>query len=413
MLKISDAISSCFSKIGQFFSFNLHFENPKLVLIFAFVLLLTVCLCLTLIWYVRSTLKAIEQEKEIERQNRRLVDNRLDKPAVDNGKAEAPAADLPSDKAVTEPMPKGKNKTLGKKAQPFDFDWKRHKDEAAADIPEPSIFSYQLKPQKLENLLGLIVDLCERKMDDLKMAQIVMYKNQHLNSEDDIIQTITAVKYFIFLCTGRRFQKLTEKKVLPHEDAAIFHLANGDCSLALALLEELIDFAIKKVSALPAGREQNKAWAEISNYATIFGTLALFCDTHLAEGAFELAIELYPRNVTAWGRLGDAAVRRGDNDTAIWAYSNVLNIADDGIYTQQIANANKMIALYHLEDKRKQDAAALQKAAAAFYDSININKPLTQEEIDILQFMESKREENLEGIIDGLFSEDMLTDNKD
>ena len=72
-----------------------------------------------------------------------------------------------------------------------------------------------------------------------------------------------------------------------------------------------------------------------------------------------------------------------------------------------------MITLYHLEDKRKQDAAALQKAAAAFYDSININKPLTQEEIDILQFMESKREENLEGIIDGLFSEDMLTDNKD
>lgn len=412
MLKFSDTVSSCFSKIGQFFSFNLHFENPKLVLIFAFVLLLTICLCLMLIWYMRTTLKVIQQEKEIERQNRRLVDDRLDKPTMN---AKAPDADMAADadKVETEILPKGKTKANSKKAQPLDFDWKRHKSAIANNIPEPDIFSYQLKPQKLENLLGLIVDLCERKMDDLKMAQVVMYKNQHLNSEDDIIQTIAAVKYFIFLCTAGRFQKLTVKKVLPQEDAAIFHLANGDCSLALVLLEELIDFAIKKAQALPAGKEQNKAWAKISNYATIFGTLALFCDTHLAEGAFELAIELYPRNVTAWGRLGDTVVRRGDNETAIWAYRNMLNIADDGIYTQQIANANKMIALYHLEDKHKQNAADLQKAAAAFYDSIDINKPLTKEEIDILQFMESKREENLEGIIDGLFSEDMLDDNKD
>ena len=39
--------------------------------------------------------------------------------------------------------------------------------------------------------------------------------------------------------------------------------------------------------------------------------------------------------------------REDMQEKAVWAFSNVLNIADEGIYTQQIANANKMMASYY------------------------------------------------------------------
>ena len=75
------------------------------------------------------------------------------------------------------------------------------------------------------------MDMLERSVDEPKIAQTIMYKNQHLNSEDDIIQTITAIKFFIYLCVNGRFQNLNPHKTLPQEDAALFHLANGDSSL--------------------------------------------------------------------------------------------------------------------------------------------------------------------------------------
>lgn len=190
------------------------------------------------------------------------------------------------------------------------------------------------------------MDMLERSVDEPKIAQTIMYKNQHLNSEDDILQTITAIKFFIYLCVNGRFQNLNPHKTLPQEDAALFHLANGDSSLALVLMEELIDRKIAKIRLMGEGRERDKAWCEASNCATIFGSLAALSHNRLAAAAFELAIEMNPRNVTAWGRLGDMYFREDMQEKAVWAFSNVLNIADEGIYTQQIANANKMMASY-------------------------------------------------------------------
>lgn len=56
------------------------------------------------------------------------------------------------------------------------------------------------------------MDMLERSVDEPKIAQTIMYKNQHLNSEDDIIQTITAIKFFIYLCVNGRFQTSTRTK---------------------------------------------------------------------------------------------------------------------------------------------------------------------------------------------------------
>ena len=111
-----------------------------------------------------------------------------------------------------------------------------------------------------------------------------------------------------------------------------------------------------------------------------------------------------PRNVTAWGRLGDMYFREDMQEKAVWAFSNVLNIADEGIYTQQIANANKMMASYYGEIGSRDIAAAMLKSANSFYDSIGVNRPLTEQEVKIVDLIETKQFENIEKIIDNLFT---------
>ena len=220
----------------------------------------------------------------------------------------------------------------------------------------------------------------------------------------DIIQTITAIKFFIYLCVNNRFKKIDSEKMLPQESTAIFHIGRGDCSLALVLLETLIDNNLKKIKSIRVGPEKERKWCETSNCATIFGTLASFTNTHLARGAFELAIELNPKNVTAWGRLGDMYARSEDFDKAIWAYSNVLNLADEGIYTQQIANANKRLAIYYNETGWKEKAVEMGEKSSDFYDKIKINLPLTDREVKIVKIIESKEFENMETIVDNFFN---------
>lgn len=46
-------------------------------------------------------------------------------------------------------------------------------------------------------------------------------------------------------------------KNLPAEDEALFHLAKGDASLALALLEALMDKNIEYSAALPVGDKRD------------------------------------------------------------------------------------------------------------------------------------------------------------
>ena len=377
----------------------------KAAAVVLFLTTLVLILCLVLVWYVKSIIASVQREKLLEREYRAKIDNRLDKKLAaddedieighneENGK-------VPADK-------KENRKTKpDKKALPLDLDWKKDGDGANGKqkISPPDAFQYQFKPQKLTTLIALIMDMLERNVDEPKIAQTIMYKNQHLNSEDDVIQTITAVKFFVYLCVSGRFQNVNPHKTLPREDAALFHLANGDCSLALVLTEELIDRKLAKIKLTPEGREQNKMWCEVSNCATIFGSLAALSDNRLAAKAFELAIEMNPRNVTAWGRLGDMYFREDMQEKAVWAFSNVLNIADEGIYTQQIANANKMMAAYYSEIGSRDIAASMLKSAAAFYENIGINRPLSEQEVKIVNLIETRQFENIEKIVDNLLA---------
>ena len=369
--------------------------SVKTTALILFLMTLVLAMCLILVWYVKSVVASIQRERMLEREYRAKIDNRLDKklaPGEETGGENVRTID----KSELE-TPGNRRSKPGKNALPLDFDWKKSavKTGKEAKIPAPDVFQYQFKPQKLVTLTALIMDMLERSVDEPKIAQTIMYKNQHLNSEDDIIQTITAIKFFIYLCVNGRFQNLNPHKTLPQEDAALFHLANGDSSLALVLMEELIDRKIAKIRLMGEGRERDKAWCEASNCATIFGSLAALSHNRLAAAAFELAIEMNP---------GDMYFREDMQEKAVWAFSNVLNIADEGIYTQQIANANKMMASYYGEIGSRDIAAAMLKSANSFYDSIGVNRPLTEQEVKIVDLIETKQFENVEKIIDNLFT---------
>ncbi len=398
--RATDAFQAIQNGIGAYLAELGSIKTTALVL---FLMTLVLAMCLILVWYVKSIIASIHREHMLEREYRAKLDNRLNKklaPREDTDNVNLRETDK------NELESSGRRRTKPEKnALPLDFDWKKStsKNGKEVKIPAPDAFQYQFKPQKLTTLVALIMNMLERGVDEPKIAQTIMYKNQHLNSEDDIIQTITAVKFFIYLCVNGRFHHLNSHKTLPQEDAALFHLANGDCSLALVLMEELIDHKIAKIKLMCEGREQDKAWCEASNCATIFGSLAAFEHNLLATKAFELAIEMNPRNVTAWGRLGDMYFREDMTEKAVWAFSNVLNIADEGIYTQQIANANKMMASYYGEIGSRDIAATMLKNATLFYDSIGINQPLSEQELKIVDLIEIKQFENIEKIIDSLF----------
>lgn len=378
----------------------------KLTAVSLFLALIALLFVFILVWYVKTILRAIREEKRKEQEIMENIDVRLDRriPQYDfDEDIDAETPKNPQEKIFNKEKNK-KPKEIIKKNTP-DFDWERHKyfddDER---IGSSDVLQYRLKPQKLETMLGLIVDLLERGVDEPKIAQTIMFKNQHLNSEDDIIQTITSIKFFVYLCLNGRFRKINSDRLLPQETTAVFHIARGDCSLALLLLETMIDNNIAKINSMREGREKDRKWSETSNCATIFGTLASFENTMLAIGAFELAIELNPRNVTAWGRIADMYNRIEQTEKAVWAYNNVLNLADEVLYTQQIANANKMLAAYYRENNRRDEAEIMSGKSRRYYDMVGINKPLTEREVKIVRIIESNEFDNMETIVDNLFN---------
>lgn len=372
--------------------------NNKLLAVTMFLTSIILFFILIFVWYLKSIANKIREQNRREQEIMQGIDTRLDRKIPDN---------FDELNAESEEVAKSKDIDAEKA---FDFDWNREMRFSATDkIRSGEAFQYRFKPQKLEQLFGLIVDLLERGVDEPKISQTIMHKNQHLNSEDEVIQTITAIKFFIYMCLSGRFKKIDTDKILPQENAAIFHIAKGDCSLALVLLEALIDNNIAKIKGISDNEEKERKWCETSNCATIFGTLASFTNKDLAAAAFELAIELNPRNVTAWGRIGDMYTQKERFDDAVWAYSNVLNLADEEIYTQQIANANKMLAVLYTEKGQRQKADILAQKSRQYYDNIGINTPLTERENKIVYIIESTENDKMEEIVDKLFTK---TDNQ-
>ena len=285
-----------------------------------------------------------------------------------------------------------------------DLDWKKGKiNEIDANRVMLDIESlqYQQHHKDLPELLGLIIDMAGRGVDDLKIAQTIMFRNQGQSSEDEILQVIEAIKDFIAMCLNDKFEqvKANAETPLPQEDEALYHLAKGDPSLALVLIEALMDEEINRGASMTLGAKRDMLFQGVSNYACTFGSLAGLSDIHLATGSFELAIELAPQNVNAWSRVADMYAKAESNNKAVKAYENVLELADAEIYPQQVANAEKMLSQFYYAQGNSLQAAKLYNNSKAYYDSIGINRRLDKKEVEIIEIIESRQNEDLEATI--------------
>lgn len=283
------------------------------------------------------------------------------------------------------------------------LDWKKGKlkelDALAQNFEiKPDILSYHQSNRQLNELIGLIIDMIGRGVDELKIAQTIMFRNQYMSSEEDVLQLIDAVKDFIGLCKNKEFSKLEEAS-LPNEEEALYHLAEGDPSLALALIEALMDFGIDRAGSLSTDAKKDILYQEISRQAVVFGNLAAVNDIMLATGAFELSIELAPNNISAWSRLADMYSKAQSTSKAIWAYQNVLKSADGELNAREVANASKNMSQYLYAQGNSLQAAKLYNSSKQYYDSLGINRRLDKQEIEIVEIIESHHQDEIQSTI--------------
>ena len=334
--------------------------------------------------------KELEQRQEIQKQEHIQTDFDINQQEMK----------LREDKAKAERERKEQEKTaLRKKKEDIliDFDWKKGQQQIFEN--EKSILSsinlqYQQQKKSLSDLLGLIMNMLGRNVDDYKIAQTIRFRSQKENLEDDILQTIEAIKGFVFLCNTNKFSGYIKEGFLS-EEQALFNLSQGDASLCLSLLEKLMNENIDKASRVRLEQKRDALFAETSECATIFGSLAAINDIMLATGSFELAIELSPRNINAWNKLGDMYMRANSTDKGVWAYNNLINMADPTIYARQVANANKALSEYYYAQGDSVAAAKMYNESKRYYDSIGINNDLSARESDIINIIEEKQEENM------------------
>lgn len=279
-----------------------------------------------------------------------------------------------------------------------DFDWQKGQAECAEgsccsiDI---SSTQYKQTEKPLSDLVGLILDMISRGVDDLKIAQTVMFRSQGNESEEQVLQVISALKEFIALCNKGKFSGLPEDDY-PTERDALYHLAKGDNSYALALIQGLMEKQTNNATEVGSGTKREEIFLDISYLSCKFGTLASLNDIYLATNSFELAIELHPANIEAWSRVADMYYQTGTVNKAVWAYKEVLSMADDEINLQQIANANLILSQYYYDEGNSLKAAKLYNSSKQYYDSIGINRRLDRQEIEIIEIIEANQNNDLD-----------------
>ncbi len=316
------------------------------------------------------------------------------------------------EEALQQKKQEEKEKEQKKKKEPaIKLDWKKGtllnstgKDNS--DALSPSIMSYHQSNKQMNELLGLIIDMIGRGVDDLKIAQTILYRNHYMSSEEDVFQIIDSIKNFIDICKNQEFSKLDNYDSLPNEEDALIHMAEGDTTPALALLENLMDLHIDYVSKPGMENRRDETFRMVSEQAVTFGNLAAINDVHLATGAFELAIELNPQNIPAWSRLADMYAKAESNSKAIWAYQNILDMADGEINAREVANASKNMSQYLYAQGNSLQAAKLYNSSKQYYDAMGVNRRLDKQEIEIIEIIESNHKDEIRSTIHKLLGRD-------
>ncbi len=307
-------------------------------------------------------------------------------------------------KQIAEEKNINKPKKRAKKEYALHLDWEKNKTNKAdpinaADLP----LSYKQAKKSLNDLIGLAIDMIGRDIEEVKIAQTLLYKNQGECSEDDIMQLIVALKAFIDLCIKNQFDAVKVNKNLPSEVDALRSLCAGDPNDALALLEASMDYNVEK-AALLNGKQREAMFMQTSDMANIFGSIATLGDNDLSLGAYELSVELNPTNVNSWSKLANAYFRSNDEEKAVWAASNVLEIADKDADIRHIANANNLLSQYYAKIGNAIQASALKKETQQIYEQIGITQKLERQELDVISVIEQNRERELDNTLSKILS---------
>ena len=254
-----------------------------------------------------------------------------------------------------------------------------------------------------DNPISLIINLLGRGVSVAKINQSLYFHYKDIYDIHDIIHTVQSVCNFIGLCNAGKFDYLPQRQLLPENDAALYAWAEGDCSLALILLQSFLNQLMEE-SKEENGIIKDMTYALASNCACIMGDIAKLKDLDLAHNSFELATELSSQNVTAWSRLGDIYMVDGAEHKAMIAYQNVVDIADAHLYAGEVAHAKQQLAAYYQKQEIFNKAEQLQQESKQYFDDSGIYCDLTEKEILAYQAVAEASGQNLRKYIYSLLN---------
>lgn len=325
----------------------------------------------------------------------------LEKPTAPNNVAFLNVQNMTPSKPKTEAAAFRGNAALS------EFDWRKGRlgelDEVAAGVP--LIEKKPLKKGALVDYAGLILDMLGRGIDAGKIVQTIRHKTSGTASQEDIIQSVDSIQNFISLANNGKFNTLSKLYCLEDIKEALRSLAHGNAGTCLAILEDLIYPLIERATKLAMPQKRDIVFSETSNYACTFGSIAMMDgDFELAVSAFELAIELSPKNANAWSRVADAYDKLKIGSKAIWAYQNVISYASSELYAHQLANANQKLAKYYQTQGDALQASKLADESKAYYQIIGIDLALTQKEQSIIELIEENQLQNVDATVNHLLN---------
>lgn len=289
-------------------------------------------------------------------------------------------------------------KYQAKQNQDIRLDWDKNVDNIQEELDNTTSLNYQRPQESMKELIGLIINMLSREVTPQKIAQAVYYRNQGEKNTEEILQTISAVRDFVTLCNTGKFNSIPARSELPSNNEALYNWAQGDNSLCLLLLENLIKQQIDTAET-KSGLPQDLIYAQAASYSCLFGTIAMENNLELAQNSFELALELAPQSINAWSRCGDVYWQQKDYKNAVYAYQNVADNGDKILYAPQIANARHKLAEYNIDSGNTDTAAKLEKDSQSYYDEIGITKALSNKEDESLNFIAENQQINLESSI--------------
>lgn len=289
-------------------------------------------------------------------------------------------------------------KYQAKQNQDIRLDWDKNVDNIQEELDNTTSLNYQRPQESMKELIGLIINMLSREVTPQKIAQAVYYRNQGEKNTEEILQTISAVRDFVTLCNTGKFNSIPARSELPSNNEALYNWAQGDNSLCLLLLENLIKQQIDTAET-KSGLPQDLIYAQAASYSCLFGTIAMENNLELAQNSFELALELAPQSINAWSRCGDVYWQQKDYKNAVYAYQNVADNGDKILYAPQIANARHKLAEYNIDSGNADTAAKLEKDSQSYYDEIGITKALSDKEDENLNFIAENQQINLESSI--------------